>query len=79
MEVIAEVERRETAAAFRETVVLDGARDDACANSSTIPVNRSSKYATYDDSANPAQAYGYVKAAYDSQYPCCCSCLSERR
>lgn len=71
VEVIAEVERRETAVASQNTVILDGVKDDAYANSSTIPVNRSNKSATYYDSNNPAQAYGYVNATYDGQYLYC--------
>lgn len=71
VEVIAEVEQRETAVASRAVVVLDGVKDDAYANSSTIPVNRSNKSATYYDAENPAQAYGYVNAAYDGQYLYC--------
>lgn len=71
VELIAEVEQRETAVASKKTVALDGVKDAAYSESSTITVNRSNRSTTYFDTENPAQAYGYVNAAYDDGYLYC--------
>lgn len=68
VEIIAEVEKIDTAVAQKNSVTLDGVKDEVYENSTAVEVNRLNESKTYFSAENPAHAYGTVTATYDNNY-----------
>ncbi len=68
--VTAEVEAHPIVNAVKTTITLDGAKDEAYADSKTIDVNRSTSAATWYQPGE-SRATGKISTAYDDQYLYC--------